>query len=405
MTYVDTTQRDDYTATSGQTVFAYTFRILAKTDLLVYDDGTLKTLTTHYTVSGVGDAGGGNVTFLAGVTLNNPVIIIRDTPDTQNTDYTPSGEFPSASHETALDKLAMKSQDIEEKLTRAIKFVVTSALNSIDAPEGSSATDRGGKVWAWDSAGTGLELLTATVIDAVSVIAVKGDIAQGDSSGGAAKLAIGSTGGMLHVLSGLLAYLGIGSTNDTLQVVSGQPAWVANPAIPGKWDLISSQTASNDALINFTGLTSAYSSYRLVISEMLGATDAATPICRISTSGTFNTGGSDYDWGIQQGFGTTGDTNSNGSGDVADSSITIGSSTGTGTNETLSGTYIINNLSDASIFTSIGGSNGGKNSAGSAVTSNAFGRYLTAEANDGIQLRLTAGNITSGTLNLYGLRA
>ena len=111
MTYIDTKNREDYTATSGQTVFAYTFRILANTDLKVYKAGVLQTLTTHYTVSGAGDAGGGNVTFGTGVTLDDKVIIIRQTGDDQAADYTVGGIFPAETHEHALDKRAMRGQD------------------------------------------------------------------------------------------------------------------------------------------------------------------------------------------------------------------------------------------------------------------------------------------------------
>lgn len=206
MTYVDSTNRDEYTATSGQTVFAYTFRILTEGEIKVYDDGTLQTLTTHYTVSGVGTAGGGNITFVTGVTLNNTVILLRDTPDTQSTDYTVSGIFPAESHEQALDKLTMKAQDLEEKIGRAVTFAVTSLLSDIVAPEGTSAADGGGKVWAWNSARTALELLSPTVIDSVSLIAVKGDIIQGDASGDAAKLAIGADETIPFVSTDLLAY-------------------------------------------------------------------------------------------------------------------------------------------------------------------------------------------------------
>ncbi len=246
MTYVDTTQRDDYTATSGQTVFAYTFRILTEAELKVYDDGVLQTLTTHYTISGVGDAGGGNVTFVTGVTLNNEVMLRRDTPDTQNTDYTPSGMFPAESHEQALDKLTMNIQDVKEDVTRTIQFVITSLLSNIAAPEGTSATDRGGKVWAWDSAGSALELLASTVIDAVSVIAVKGDMVQGDASGDAAKLAIGSTGGLLTVASGLLAYLAIGNDKEFLSVFSGDGTSSWNSLFKKGGDIASAATLPID---------------------------------------------------------------------------------------------------------------------------------------------------------------
>lgn len=207
MTYVDTTQRDDYTATSGQTVFAYTFRILTEAALKVYDDGTLKILPTDYIVSGVGNAGGGNVTFGTGITLDNKVILIRETPDTQSTDLTASDSLPAETLETSLDKVTMKNQDLDEKLGRALKFPITSALSDIDAPEGTSATDRGTKVWAWNTAGTGLELIAVTNIDSTSLIAVKGDIIQGGTAGAAEKLGIGTTGQSSEVVAGKLAYI------------------------------------------------------------------------------------------------------------------------------------------------------------------------------------------------------
>jgi len=208
MTLTTTINRNDYVATSAQTVFAYAFRILADADLDVYVEGVLKTLTTDYTVSGAGDAGGGNVTFTSGVTLDEAVAIIRGVAQTQDTDYTASGPFTANDHETALDKNMMISQDIDEKLARAIKFIVSSTLSAIAAPEGSSASDRKGKIWGWDNTnGTALALFASTVVDAVSVIATKGDIVQGNASGAAAKLAIGANGSLLEVVSGLLAYV------------------------------------------------------------------------------------------------------------------------------------------------------------------------------------------------------
>jgi len=59
---------NEYTATASQTTFTYDFQIFADSEIKVYqtptgqdfDDTTdLLTLTTHYTVTGAGDAGGG----------------------------------------------------------------------------------------------------------------------------------------------------------------------------------------------------------------------------------------------------------------------------------------------------------------------------------------------------------
>ena len=66
LTVGDITPRVQYTASAGQTTFAYAFPIFANTDLKVYIGSTLKTLTTHYTVTGAGTSSGGNVVLGSG---------------------------------------------------------------------------------------------------------------------------------------------------------------------------------------------------------------------------------------------------------------------------------------------------------------------------------------------------
>ena len=68
ITISDTTPRDSYTVGgTPQTAFTVNFEFFADADLKVYVDSTLKTLTTHYTVSGAGTSGGGTVTMGTGV--------------------------------------------------------------------------------------------------------------------------------------------------------------------------------------------------------------------------------------------------------------------------------------------------------------------------------------------------
>ena len=70
----DTTPRNQYTASGGQTVFAYSFEIFAVGDIKVYQGSTLLSYAaspsdkTEYSVSGAGTSGGGNVTLGGGAT-------------------------------------------------------------------------------------------------------------------------------------------------------------------------------------------------------------------------------------------------------------------------------------------------------------------------------------------------
>ena len=68
MTVSSATTRNSYSGNGSTTAFAYGFKIFATSDLEVVIRSsagveTIKSLSTHYSVSGAGDASGGNVTF------------------------------------------------------------------------------------------------------------------------------------------------------------------------------------------------------------------------------------------------------------------------------------------------------------------------------------------------------
>jgi hypothetical protein len=158
MTVSSTTVKNSYSGNSSTTVFAYTFKIFADTDLQVIirsstGTETTKTLTTHYTVSGAGDASGGNVTFTSGNTpaTGETVVIRRGVPQTQAIDYIANDPFPAESHEEGLDRATMTTQQVQEELDRAIKLSRTNTITSTEFT--TSATDRANKVLSFDSSG------------------------------------------------------------------------------------------------------------------------------------------------------------------------------------------------------------------------------------------------------------
>lgn len=156
MTVSSATNRVSFSGNASTTVFAYNFKIFASSDLTVIlraADGieTTQTLTTHYSVSGVGVASGGNVTFGSAPASGVTVVILREQPLTQGLDLVANDPFPSASVEDSLDKLTMMVQQHDEELGRAIK---ASKTNTISGAEFTvSATDRASKVFAFDSSG------------------------------------------------------------------------------------------------------------------------------------------------------------------------------------------------------------------------------------------------------------
>jgi hypothetical protein len=157
MTVSSTTKRNSYTGDGSTTTFAYSFKIFDDDDITVIlrttATGTesVQSKTTHYSVTGVGSASGGNVVFGSAPSSAQTVVLLRQTAQTQATDYTPNDPFPAASHEDALDKLTLMTQDQQDELDRAIKLSRTNTMTSTEFTV--TATNRANKIFAFDSSG------------------------------------------------------------------------------------------------------------------------------------------------------------------------------------------------------------------------------------------------------------
>ena len=156
MTVSSATNRASFSGNGSTTVFAYNFKIFDQDDLTVILRSatgveTTQTITTHYTVSGVGTASGGNVTFGSAPASGVTVVILREQPLTQGLDLVANDPFPSASFESSLDKLTFMVQQHDEELGRAIKASKTNVISNADFTV--SSTDRANKVFSFDASG------------------------------------------------------------------------------------------------------------------------------------------------------------------------------------------------------------------------------------------------------------
>jgi hypothetical protein len=127
MTIATTINRKEYTGNGVNDTFAYTFWISADGDLKVYVDSVLQTITTHYTVTNADEPSGGNVIFEAGYIPadQSSVVIWRDVPKTQGTDYVGGEKFSAETHEKALDRLTVITQQLQDDMDRCIKMANT----------------------------------------------------------------------------------------------------------------------------------------------------------------------------------------------------------------------------------------------------------------------------------------
>lgn len=183
-----------YTGNGSTTVFAYTFRILVKTDIEVLVDDTVKTVDSDYSVSGLGDSGGGSVTFTTAPASATKVTLLRKQPASQASSYTPNEPFPATRLEKDFDKAVMQLQEVREKLLRAPTFKKKSTTTSILIDDLSV-----GKYARVNAAGTGIEWVDLTTSGTYAdPITTKGDLLVGGATGLASRLGVGSDGKLLE---------------------------------------------------------------------------------------------------------------------------------------------------------------------------------------------------------------
>ena len=112
MTISSTTTKNSYSGNGSTTAFAYGFYIPSSTDIQVIVRSATGTETvksegtgsTNYSISGVGNASGGTVTFVTAPASGETVVLRRNTAKTPATDYVANDPFPAEKHEDALDK-------------------------------------------------------------------------------------------------------------------------------------------------------------------------------------------------------------------------------------------------------------------------------------------------------------
>ena len=161
MTISTTIRTNQYNGNNSTTAFAYVFNIQADSEIEVYlgtpvgapTSWARQTLTTHYTVSNEGVAGGGNVTFgSAPPTGVGNVFIRRVTPKTQTSDYVENDPFSSDTIEQNLDKLTQVTQDMQEEIDRCFKL--GTIVPDVGVTEASSVVaDRKNMLFAFDNDG------------------------------------------------------------------------------------------------------------------------------------------------------------------------------------------------------------------------------------------------------------
>ena len=142
MTVADNTSRNQYTATPSQALFAYTFEIVDKDDIVVLINGIPLSEGTDYTVTGVGSDTGGNIVLTSGTTGGNIVTIYRDMPYSRTQNYTNSGDFLASEVNSDLDSLWLAGEQTNRAFSQSIRKPITDSDSiSMELPEAASRTN------------------------------------------------------------------------------------------------------------------------------------------------------------------------------------------------------------------------------------------------------------------------
>ena len=129
-----TSRRVVYTGSAGLGPYAFSFEVLAQTDIAVYLDDTELTLTTDYTVSLSAD-GTGSVTLVTGGSIastpdaNNRVTIVGDRTIQRTTDFTTGGPLFAATLNDEFDSLTIFAQQNLEQSNRSLRAPNTDPTN------------------------------------------------------------------------------------------------------------------------------------------------------------------------------------------------------------------------------------------------------------------------------------
>lgn len=171
-----TTPRVQYNGNGVTTIFSVPF-VFGSSDSIVViltEDSidTTQTLTTDYTVSGGGTpAATGSITMISAPASGTVLTIYRDTNLTQELDYISYDAFPAESHESALDKLTLITQELSETQDRALTLPTTASGISTVLP-----TATANYYLRWNSAATALESVSLASLGSSTLSGVTNEV-------------------------------------------------------------------------------------------------------------------------------------------------------------------------------------------------------------------------------------
>jgi len=162
-----------YTGSAGVGPYAFNFEVLTNTDINVYKNDTLLTLTTNYTVTISPTLGTGSITLVVAATGTDRITIVGARAVQRTTDFTTGGDFFANTLNSEMDSQTILTQQVSETAERSIKAPVTDPTNiNMVLPKN---TDRAGKYLSFN-ASTGNPEVVNTVVDVTTVAGISANV-------------------------------------------------------------------------------------------------------------------------------------------------------------------------------------------------------------------------------------
>lgn len=193
MSVTNESNKVNYSAT-GLTTYAIPFFFTDNSHVKLYVNDVLKTISTHYTVTGANVELGGTLTLVMTPPVSGSVTIVREIPLKQENTFNEGGQMPAKTIERMFDKLTHLIQQITEKVGRSIKMpissstldpqitgsVVPGALIQVNA--GATGFEMGISVDAYDAQLTAIKDLALDAQTASEVAQAAAELAASNAS-------------------------------------------------------------------------------------------------------------------------------------------------------------------------------------------------------------------------------
>jgi hypothetical protein len=273
-----------YTNT-GVGPYAFTFEILANTDIAVYRGSTLLTLTTDYSVA-INSNGTGSVTLVTAGTGN--VTIVGSRAIQRTSDYTTGGDLFASTLNTDLDSQTIYAQQVAETAERGLKAPVTDPTDiamTLPAKDG-----RKGKVLAFDSttgnpvAGPALDAVTTVIAQSANINTVADNIASVNTVAGNTS----NINTVAGISNNVTTVAGVSANVTTVAGISANVTTVAgnNANVSTVAGISGNVTTVAGISANVTTVAGISSNVSTVATNNANVTTVATNIASVNTNAT-----------------------------------------------------------------------------------------------------------------------